>query len=113
MPHIIIECSENVLKTSNPEEIVQKVYDTTVSTESFEKNVMVRIVPFKHYTVMGNKDAFIYVFTSVLEGRTTEQRRALSINIVTLLKGMFPEVTKVSMNIREFERATFINNSML
>lgn len=113
MPHLIIECSEEIIANCNPDEIVEKVYHTVVSTPSFEKNAMVRINTFKHYSTMGSKQDFIYVFANVLEGRSTEKRKKLSENIVKLLMELFPDVPKISMNIREFERATFINNAML
>ena len=74
---------------------------------------MVRIVPYKHYTTLGTKDDFIYIFANILEGRTMENKKMFSKNVVTLLKEMFPDVPKISINIREFERATFVNNSML
>lgn len=113
MPHLIVECSEAVLKNINPEELVDTIYQTVISTESFENNAMVRIHTFKYYTTMGTQDDFIYVFANVLEGRSEEKRLLLSRNVVTLLTKMFPEVAKISMNIREFERATFVNNGMI
>lgn len=113
MPHLIIECSEGILKDIYPNELVETVYNKVVSTESFENNAMVRINTFKHFTTMGAKDDFIYVFANVLEGRSVEQRKLLSTNVVTLLTKIFPNVPKISMNIREFERATFVNNNMI
>jgi 5-carboxymethyl-2-hydroxymuconate isomerase len=113
MPHLIIECSENVLTAKKPEEVIQAVYNTVVSTETFANNVMVRINPYKYYTTMGSTDDFIYVFANILDGRTTEQKKLLSDNVVRMLKNMFPDVPKISMNIREFEKATFTNNAMV
>lgn len=113
MPHLIVECSEEILKGVDVSNLVNTIYDEVISTESFENNVMVRINTFKHYTTMGSADDFIYVFANILEGRSVENRKLLSRRIVTLLTNKFPNVAKISMNIREFERATFVNNNMI
>ena len=113
MPHLIVECSENILKKEEPNHIIQEIYNTVTAIDSFENNVMVRIIPYKYYTTLGTKDDFIYVFANILEGRTLENKQKFSKNVVKILKDMFPNVPKISINIREFERATFVNNSML
>lgn len=113
MPHIVIECSEKVLTLQDPNELVHAVYDTVVSVDGFPDNVMVRILPFKHFITIGSKDDFIYICASILEGRSTEQKKELSTKVVTLLKRMFPDLSKISMTFREFDRATFTNNSMV
>lgn len=48
-----------------------------------------------------------------MEGRSTEQKAELSKRIVSELKVMFPEVPIISINIRDFERATYCNKSMV
>lgn len=113
MPHVVIECSEKILTLQDPDKLVQAVYDTVVSVDGFPNNVMVRIIPFKHFITIGSKDNFIYICASILEGRSTDQKKELSTKVVTLLKGMFPELSKISMTFREFDRATFTNNSMI
>lgn len=113
MPHLIVECSETILNRVSPNDIIKNLYQTVTKIESFENNVMVRIIPYKHYTTLGNKDDFIYIFANILEGRTLENKKKFSKNVVKQLMELFPEVPKISINIREFERATFVNNSML
>lgn len=113
MPHLVVECSENVLTMKSPDEMVGSIYKTATATDGFPNNVMVRIIPFQHYTTIGSKDDFIFICAHILEGRTLEQKQALSKNIIKMLKNMFPEIPKISMIIREFERASFINNSMV
>jgi 5-carboxymethyl-2-hydroxymuconate isomerase len=44
-----------------------------------------------------------------MEGRTTEQKADLSHRIVSKLKELFPSVPVISMNVEEFERATYNN----
>lgn len=114
MPHFVIDCSENITKMKSPDKIIQKVYDTAESTKLFAKgDIKVRINPFQYYNVGNSKDDFIHIFANIMEGRTTDQKKNLSENIVSELKGMFPEVPIISINIRDFEKATYCNRSMV
>jgi len=48
-----------------------------------------------------------------MEGRTVSQKSNLSKRIVTELKLMFPDVPIISINIRDFEKTTYCNKSMV
>ena len=114
MPHFVIDCSENIIKLKSPKEIIQKVYDTAESTNLFDKrDIKVRINPFEYYTVGNTNNDFIHIFANIMEGRSTLQKKNLSEKIVTELKLMFPEVPIISINIRDFEKATYCNKSMV
>lgn len=114
MPHFVIDCSENIIRKKTPQEIMQKVYDTADLTGLFAKSdIKVRINPFRHYIVGNKQDDFIHVFANIMEGRNTTQKKKLSENIVSKLKAMFPEVPIISINIRDFEKATYCNKSMV
>jgi len=114
MPHFEIDCSENIIKQKPPNEIMQKVYDTAEATNLFDKgDIKVRINPFKHYNIGNTKDDFIHIFANIMEGRTITQKSNLSKDMITELKIMFPKVSIISINIRDFEKATYCNKSMV
>lgn len=114
MPHFVIDCSKNIIELETPETIIQKVYDSAEQTGLFAKgDIKVRINPFEYYSVGNSKDDFIHIFANIMEGRTTDQKKNLSYNIVKALKHMFPEVPVISINIRDFEKATYCNKSMV
>jgi 5-carboxymethyl-2-hydroxymuconate isomerase len=114
MPHFVLDCSANVIKLRSPQEIIQKVYDTAKSTELFaEGDIKVRINPFEHYNVGNSQDDFVHVFANIMEGRTVVQKKDLSERIVIELKLMLPEVPIISINIRDFEQATYYNKQMV
>jgi 5-carboxymethyl-2-hydroxymuconate isomerase len=48
-----------------------------------------------------------------MEGRSTQQKQDLSRKIIERLHEMFPEISILSMNIREFEQATYCNKSLI
>lgn len=114
MPHFVIDCSKQVIKLKSPQEIIKKVYDTAVSTGLFlPEEIKVRINPFQYYTTGNTNDNFIHVFGNIMEGRTIEQKANLSRQVVSELKAMFPEVPIISINIRDFEKATYCNKEMV
>lgn len=114
MPHFVIDCSDSIVKQETPEVIMKSVHETALSTELFsEGDIKVRINPFSHYIVGGASDDFIHVFANIMEGRTTEQKKDLSDKVVGKLKSMFPDVPIISINIRDFEKATYCNKTMV
>jgi len=90
------------------------VYNAAESTGLFDsEDIKVRINPFEYYMVGNTKDDFIHIFANIMEGRTTEQKANLSKRIVSELKALFPEVPIISINIRDFEKATYCNKTMV
>ena len=114
MPHFIIECSEPVIAMKSPEDIVQKVYNTAEATQLFSKgDIKVRIKLYKHYNIGNTKDDFIHVFSYIMEGRSDAEKNMLSKRMITELKILFPNVTIVSINIKDFEKAGYCNKFMV
>jgi len=114
MPHFIIECSDNIFNQKTPEEIMQAVYDTADATGLFAKNdIKVRIKPYKYYKLGETKKDFLHIFGNVMEGRSTEQKANLSRKIIERLCQMLPDISILSINIREFEMATYCNKSLI
>ena len=114
MPHFVIDCSPGVLTRRHPDGILKEVHRIADESGLFDvANIKIRIREYEHYLVAGERSDFIHVFANILEGRTTEQKAALSCAIVARLTEMFPEVPVISINVREFERATYMNRSLL
>ena len=114
MPHFIIDCSENILRMKSPDEIMDAVYQEAELTKLFaDGDIKIRINPYVYYKLGEGKDSFIHVFGNIMEGRSTAQKAELSNRIIRRLKLMFPDVPILSMNIREFEKATYCNKAMV
>lgn len=110
MPHFVIDCSKQIIEQKSPEDIMQNVYDAANSTGLFQsEDIKVRINPFQYYNTGNTQKNFIHVFANIMEGRNTEQKANLSKQIITELKVMFSEVPIISINIRNFEKATYRN----
>ena len=110
MPHFVIECNEDLVNAKSSEKIMQCVHEVALKSGLFDlANIKVGSKTYEQYFVAGEKEDFIHVFANVMEGRTIAQRSALSKNIVSQLKLMFPEVPVISVNVWEFEKDTYAN----
>lgn len=114
MPHFVIDCSENVIRMKAADEIMQVVFDAAMSTDLFiASEIKVRINPFAYYNNGNSLDDFIHVFGYIMEGRNTDQKAQLSKVIVTKLNEILPEVPVISINIKDFEKASYFNKTMI
>lgn len=114
MPHFIIDCSPDVIKQKTPVEIMDAVYETAEATGLFAKDdIKVRINPYEYYRLGETKKNFIHIFENIMEGRSTEQKADLAKRIIERLNQLFPDVSILSMNVREFEMATYCNKSLI
>lgn len=114
MPHFLIECSENILQQKSPDAIMQAVYDVAEATGLFAPNdIKVRLRPYQYFKLGKNKKDFIHIFGNIMEGRSVEQKANLSQKIIERLNEMFPDISILSINIREFEKATYSNKALI
>ena len=117
MPHFIIDCSESILSLADPDGLMRSVYAAAESTGLFAASgvggIKVRLRPYRYFTNVDAREHFVHVFANIMEGRTPEQKKALSEAVVRALKGLLPTVEIVSMSVRDFERATYCNATMV
>ena len=114
MPHFTVDCSENVFSLMEPQSLAKAVHEAALSTELFaEANIQVKVRASAGYLVGGKKEDFISVFASILEGRTTEQKSALSKAVVTKLYGLLPQVPHIHTNVTDLQKGTDCNQSKL
>lgn len=114
MPHFIIECSQNILQQKTPDEIMDAVYHVAESTNLFAVNdIKVRLQPYHYYRLGEDKKNFLHVFGYIMQGRSTEQKADLSKQISTRLTELLPDTSFLSVNIYEFEAATYTNKALI
>ena len=114
MPHFIIECSQDVVEQESPEAIMQAVYDVAEATGLFAVNdIKVQLRPYQYFKLGKGKRNFIHIFGYIMEGRNTEQKQNLSRRIIERLNEMFPAISILSINIAEFEKATYSNKALI
>ena len=117
MPHFIIECSESILRLVDTDELMRSVYAAAESTGLFAGSgvggIKVRLRPYSYFTNVDAREHFVHVFANIMEGRTRAQKKALSERVVRALKALLPAVEIISMSVRDFEKATYCNATMV
>lgn len=114
MPHFIIECSQDILRQRTPDELMDAVYETADATGLFAPNdIKVRLQPYQYYRLGTDKKDFLHVFGYIMQGRTTDQKAGLSKQISTRLSELLPDISFLSVNIRDFEAATYSNKALI
>lgn len=114
MPHFIIECSQDVLQQKTPDEIMDAAYNAAKSTGLFAVNdIKIRLQPYQYYRLGEQKKNFLHVFGFIMQGRSTEQKAHLSRQINIQLAELLPEISFLSVNISEFEVATYSNKALI
>ena len=114
MPHFVVDCSHDLLQIHDEATIIPRLHRAATASGLFdEADIKVRVNPYRIHAVGGAREDFIHVFGWIMQGRSIEQRAALSKAIVGELAGMFPALARIAANIAEFERATYCNRAML
>lgn len=114
MPHFIVDCSQELLQLHSEEAIITRLHRVVNASALFEESdIKIRVQPFDIYAVGGERQDFIHTFAWIMQGRSVDQRAALSKAIVTELAEMFPLLPRIAVNVAEFERATYFNRAMM
>ena len=93
---------------------MQAVYDAAEAVELFAVNdIKVRLRPFQYFKLGAGKKDFIHIFGYVMEGRSIEQKANLSRKIIDRLNKMLPDISILSINTSEFEKATYSNKALI
>lgn len=114
MPHFIIDCSQDILLQRTPDELMNAVYEAADATGLFAPNdIKVRLQPYQYYRLGAGKKDFLHVFGYIMQGRNTEQKANLSKQISTRLSELLPDISFLSVNISDFEAATYSNKALI
>ena len=108
MPHFIIECNTEVLEKVNGETLALNVFDTVLKLGLFSKsNIKVRVKNYDVSIIAGEKLPFIHVWGYIRSGRTNENKRILSENIVNKIDRLTDGIFVISMNIQELDQVSY------
>lgn len=114
MPHFIIDCSQDIIHQKTPDELMDAIYEVANATGLFVPNdIKVRIQPYQYYRLGNGKKNFLHVFGYIMQGRSTEQKADLSKQICTRLSELLPDISFLSVNISDFEAATYSNKALI
>lgn len=110
MPHCLIEGSQSLTQLIAPAELLHLVEEATTATGLFQPGeVKLRLSLYEHFSVGASQEDFIHLIFYILAGRTDEQKRLLSRQIVRALVERLPSVNALSLDVRDIDREVFSN----
>ena len=108
MPHVIIEHSEDVAGQIAIDDLIGAVHDAAMSSGLFpEYDIKTRAMAYKYHRTGQTRDSFLHVAVHLLDGRSDEQKCALSETILGAIEPLLPEVASVGVEIIDIHRASY------
>ncbi|MFP6849032.1 MAG: 5-carboxymethyl-2-hydroxymuconate isomerase [Pseudomonas sp.] len=110
MPHCLIEGSLTLTRLIAPSELLALVEQAAAATQLFQPGeVKLRLSLYEHFSVGGTQEDFVHLIFYILAGRTDEQKRLLSRQVVRALVERLPSVNALSLDVRDIDREVFSN----
>tara|TARA_Y100001001_G_C7985789_1_gene301099 strand:- start:777 stop:1118 length:342 start_codon:yes stop_codon:yes gene_type:complete len=108
MPHIVIEYSKNIENQSNINSIISAVVNAACSSGEISRvDIKARAIPFDLFQLGSRENTFIHVTLSLLEGRTDDQKVAISKDLRKTLDEYLPTVSSISIDIRDMNATAY------
>ncbi|KIZ40051.1 MULTISPECIES: 5-carboxymethyl-2-hydroxymuconate Delta-isomerase [Rhodopseudomonas] len=102
MPHIVIEHSGHA--DFNAPSLMRALHDAAAATGVVQAaDLKIRVIPYSDYLVAGARDSFCHVCVSMLEGRTPEQKVAVSEALRAAMVRLLPDTKSLSVDIRDMD----------
>lgn len=109
MPYFIIESNRNTINVIHSATLVQKVFDVALHSGLFARdNIKSRLKIYDESLVAGEDHDFVHVWGYIREGRTDQQKRELSENIVATIQNLYPDIFLISCDIRELDEGSYV-----
>ncbi|MDB5563878.1 MAG: 5-carboxymethyl-2-hydroxymuconate isomerase [Tardiphaga sp.] len=108
MPHIVIEHSTDGHAAFDVTELMQALHDAAAATGVMQAaDIKVRATAYADYLVAGRRDGFCHVSVYMLEGRTPEQKVALSEALRATMAQLLPQTKSLSVDIRDMDAVAY------
>lgn len=107
MPHIIIECSENLRTQLSTANVCEKSYEALLQTGLFKpddiKTRLYSAADF-HVGLQGKEGSFAHALIQIMEGRTMLQKQDVARAVFAVLKQIVPLAHSVTVNVQELNK---------
>ncbi len=106
MPNLVLEYSNSVEERVNVQGLLEDLHKAALDSELFElASVKSRALRYHHWLIGEEGDSldFIHVNFELLAGRTPEQKRALSRDLMAVLQEQASHIHSLTVNIRDMD----------
>lgn len=111
MPHLVIECSDNLLPVLVEKEACRVMHGIMFASGLFAAtgDIKVRLHGTPHVYIgdKGTAGRFIHGIIYLLEGRSLAQRAALTKAVADAFKKLVPDADSITLDARELTRDTY------
>ncbi|WP_417884028.1 5-carboxymethyl-2-hydroxymuconate Delta-isomerase [Vibrio rumoiensis] len=110
MPNVVMEYSNSIEERVNVQALLENLHQVTIQSGLFDiRDVKSRTLRTHHWLVGDLDDSvgFIHVTVELLDGRSDEQKKALSAALMQALQNKAAFVASLTVNIRDMERGCF------
>jgi 5-carboxymethyl-2-hydroxymuconate isomerase len=108
MPHIVIEHSTDGHAAFDVATLMLALHEAAAATGVVQAaDLKIRAMPYEDYLVAGTRDGFCHVTLSLLEGRTTAQKVALSEALRAAMVRLLPDTKSLSVDIRDMDPVAY------
>jgi 5-carboxymethyl-2-hydroxymuconate isomerase len=110
MPHLIMEYSNSAEERLNMQGLLEDLHQVAIDSELFSINdVKSRAIRVHSWLVgdKGNSVDFIHLTVELLSGRTAEQKRELSRELMDILAEKASHIDSLTINVRDMEPESF------
>jgi 5-carboxymethyl-2-hydroxymuconate isomerase len=109
MPHIVIEHSTDGHGGGfDAPSLMQALHDAAAATGVMQAgDIKVRARPYPDYLVAGQRDGFCHITVSMLEGRTPEQKVAVSEALRAVMARLLPHTRSLSVDVRDMDAIAY------
>jgi len=112
MPHVIIEYTDDVIVSRQVRALIDAVFDAVVSVGLFNaENIKLRAIPIKHYRLGSDRQGFVHVQCRIHSGRSDVQKKALTTEILSAIKGLSLGVSVVTVEVIDMDAASYAKYS--
>jgi 5-carboxymethyl-2-hydroxymuconate isomerase len=108
MPHCIIDYSEDVATEVDIDRLMEAVHLGALDSGLFpEYDIKTRAIAFAQHRTGQTQDSFVHVALHLLDGRSDEQKVALSEGVLARIEPLLPRVVSVGVEICDMHRASY------
>ncbi|GHF27843.1 hypothetical protein GCM10017044_23740 [Kordiimonas sediminis] len=113
MPHIIIEYSADIEKSESAQKLMQTAHDVAMESGQFgEADIKVRTLRFDQALVGGKPDSFLHVTVQLLDGRTDDVKKALTMAMIDGYSRLNLKLGCLSANAQDTIRAVYSKTTL-
>lgn len=110
MPNLVLEYSNSVDERVNVQGLLEDLHHVMMECGLFDvPSIKSRALRCHHWLVGDEADSvdFIHITVDLLDGRTVEQKRELSRQLMNVLQAQASHVRSLTVNMRDMDKACY------